>query len=304
MLAVIRKYLGCDYTQERFQLSTDDKDALDKVTNIVYGSPTKMNEIEIIQCKDWNEFQLKVKFTDRPFLNRVFRGLSNSQWTLKSKWDRYREQKSKYGNDTARACRNDTPESFLDAFKEFFIGNASFDTSTLSEEQWMALGRHHGLITPLLDWTKSPYVAAYFAFRDYLPMEQGLGCINPTPVDCDDGNVAIWEIPLKSVLSGFGKFQVVYTRTDSANRQKAQSGLFTLLSPEIEMTLDEFLKTKNYQHIIHKYLIPKTDALIVMHDLHLMNINEGTMFPDADGAAKQANLGKYMDWVSLLEQNR
>lgn len=285
-------------------MSRDDKDALDKTTQIVYGSPTAMNEIEVVECKDWNDFQMKVKFSDRPFLNRVFRGQKDSNWKLKSKWDRYREQKSVVAHDPARACRHDTPESFLKLFKENFVGNATFDTLNLNDEQWMSLGRHHGLITPLLDWTKSPYIAAYFAFRDYLPIDEELGCLNPNRVDSDGENVAIWEIPLKSVLRSFDEFKVVHSGNNFAYRQKSQLGLFTLLSPEVEMTLEDFLKTKNYQHIIHKYLVPKGETIIAMHDLHLMNINEGTMFPDADGAAKQANLGDYMDWVSLLERSR
>lgn len=122
-------------------MSDDEKYILEKATHIVYRGPTSINNIEVIECGSWKDFQDKVKFMRIPFGDRVFRGQGNSNWGLKSKWDRYREQKEKVGaSQVAIKGRNDTPESFLKAFQDNYIGNTNFDTSSLNPEQWMARG--------------------------------------------------------------------------------------------------------------------------------------------------------------------
>lgn len=275
--------------------------ALRKATLLAYGS-VPINEIDVVRCISWEDFIGKVRHTRVPLLGRVFRGQKEVHWKLQSKWDRYAEQKEAVGdNKSAMAGRNETPDSLLSRFKFHYVGTAGFDTSSMDDDQWMALARHNGLITPLLDWTTSPFVAAFFPFRELLPIDPELGCLNPLEMTQLEGDVAVWELPLKSVCNNFEYFRFVHARHDFVPRQRAQSGLFTQVESPDHNSLDEYLASKNYAHCLTRYEIPKKEVITAMHDLDLMNIKDGTLFPDADGAARQANLGPSLGWAALLE---
>ena len=274
---------------------------LRKATEIVYGS-VPINEIQVVRCKSWEDFIESVRDTRAPLLGRVFRGQKEARWELQSKWDRYAEQQDVAGeNRRAIVGRNETPDSLLDRFKSYCVGTTGFDTSSMGRDQWMALARHHGLITPLLDWSTSPFVAAFFPFKELLQIDPELGCLNPLNQMQLDGNIAVWELPLKSVCNNLEHFRFVHARHDFIPRQRAQSGLFTQVESPDHRSLNSYLASKGYAHCLTRYEIPQKEVVTAMHDLDLMNINDGTMFPDADGAARQANLGPYLDWMSLLE---
>lgn len=89
----------------------------------------------------------------------AFRGHSNSAWKLEPSIDRL---KRCYSN----SFRMDAEEYIRNAFKRRAHHYQQRLPGDGEELEWLALMRHHGAPTRLLDWTKSPYVATFFALAE------------------------------------------------------------------------------------------------------------------------------------------
>ena len=129
----------------------------------------------------------------------------------------------------------------LGHFKHRCRDLADVDPEAIDDEYW-ALGRHFGLLTPLLDWTLSPYVAVFFAFAERLSsMEHGASVYT---VKGNKGNVRVWAVALWEQIEIPGEFEVVRAYPRVAARQRAQSGVFMRLRSEEYLELLPYFESR------------------------------------------------------------
>src|SRR5207248_3283799 len=133
----------------------------------------------------WEEFEASLKDIRRSRNEAdhsltsalLFRGQENSSWPLSTTLERYREQM--LFKDYYRVIARIQPQIETLTGDEWpipeypDIDKITQEYETFSLQLWsgrcpgyayMAYLRHHGFPSPLLDWTRSPYVASFFAF--------------------------------------------------------------------------------------------------------------------------------------------
>ncbi len=227
-----------------------------------------------VECASWNGF-LDFLNDDSALKEKhhfYFRGHASDDWKLEATLKRNTES-----NNLTKL-----EEQTLGAFKKHCLGRRGHNPPQLNENEWWALGQHYGLKTPLLDWSESPYISAFFAFND---------------ADIGDGNVAIWmlsksinETPCIEKLRKEKQLEFVHPYLDENARLINQRGLF-VRSPDM-MCIEEWAKDiekVDNKMLLAKILIPRSEQKSALDSLDKMNINEFTLFPDLSGAGKYSN---------------
>jgi len=183
-------------------------------------------------------------------------------------------------------------DDYLERFKDFTIGIPGFRSEILEDDkEWWALGRHHGLITPLLDWTYSPYIASFFAFTEYIEL-MNPGFKNGTQkqgITFGTEPVVVWALVISDGLEKKDEFEIVKSRKDNFYHQKSQQGIFTRLSHPYHCDLESYLISRDLANHLERYEINGQAMGKALCDFELMNITFSSLFPDLHGAAMQAN---------------
>lgn len=222
---------------------------------------------QIDSLAGFNEF-----FEHRYFSTRygkwIFHGLADSSWRLLSAAGR-----------TGRAG-GDFEQKMLGEFKR--RSTSSLDQAPTSDFEWLALAQHHGLPTRLLDWSKNPYVALYFAVFKHSDRDgRFVALCAPTKIP-DRVLNTVSPFDYKRRL---GK----YVPSTITPRILAQEGCFTVHRDIDEPLTKRYVNRFRSKWRFHTVDLPASSKEPIRYSLHRMGIHQESLFPGVDGLAKHLN---------------
>lgn len=240
-----------------------------------------------IKLKSWEEFEERistlltevedVKSLKTPLYvsTPLFRGQASAMWNLETTLDRV--AKRDFGVEeyykTIQAVR---PAVVSITAREWDIP-AQFDAEKLVPQgyEFMVYLRHHGFPSPLLDWTRSPHVAAYFAFRSFDHGNEGEVAIFSFVEYL--GEAKTWTSSLPSI-HGLGPYVV------SHKRHYAQQCEYTICTKSTDgqrvytSHKNLILEPASTQDALTKYVLPASERGKVLRKLELMNVTALSLF--------------------------
>jgi hypothetical protein len=247
-----------------------------------------VNEVSI---KDWAAFEGEANRTLEDFQRRraagngyqshpLFRGQSDQRWSLVTTLERFSTKewsvKSYYKIllSVAPAVASLTSRVW-DLGRDLDVDESHHGPPPSYE--FMIYLRHHGFPSPLLDWSRSPYVAAFFAFAP-----------RPQP-DCEAaaifafrehvGHGKTWSGDGARII-GLGPYTVTHERHYSQQCEyticKKRVGDSYLYCNHEEALHDRVVP----QDLLTKYVIPVTERNRFLRKLESMNIHAYSLFRD------------------------
>ena len=256
--------------------------------------------IPVTKISSWQDFS---NLLDDKFFNRhkdvlIYRGHRRYDWTLTPTLGRL---------DQAGIIHKVLAEKQIGLFKLAIRGRTADHSLVLDdqEDELWSVGQLHGLITPLLDWTYSPYVALFFAFEN--PDEEH---------ELNNPYRAIYVLN-KSFIENDAicpELRIIEPKKDTYGRLVNQAGVLTFspygisienyiintLAEDERIELDLDNPNEFAQYICKIYVANENRDGCIRH-LRRMNVHHASLFPDLLGAAQYCNL--LIDEQNLILQD-
>ena len=208
-----------------------------------------------------------------------------------------------------RARADEVEKALLDGFVRegpLYLDEAPMPRLILGPQEdniliWWGIMQHYGAPTRVLDWTGSPYVAAYFAVEKEF--------CSPCEILCYDQSTleAVWERGFKEgCLAGYprklddytGPGRIVYGKPIlhhfihqiQIGRMAAQQGVFTVCTDvyrDHAQLLQDLLGPDSAGKAYRRAVIPKRLKIEFLEQLRFMNITGVSLFPGIDGVGRR-----------------
>lgn len=223
----------------------------------------------------------------------LFRGHADSRWKLQTTLERAGHPEMpllrymRLCNSARRFASNHLPSGI--SFDE--ACGCGYHESSMHFPNYEYLGfmRHHGFPSPLLDWTESPYVAAFFAFRTAHP---GAESVRIYAYRSHISHGRNWSAG-DPCLFLQGPFAAIHERHAAQQcwytvSMKSRGGDECIISSHeaaFEYARSNALST---QDIVESWDLPMSERECALADLFAMNITPFTLFRNPESLMETA----------------
>jgi len=232
------------------------------------------SEIAPLSLRNWAAFKTYVNGLERR--RYVFRGQEDNRWRLRSSF--YRTGRANMGRYVTTDMAS--LQKALSALTKyaFDLGNPQHYAAFIN------LAQHHGYPTPLLDWTWSPCVAAFFAYRKLRSGRVKRGSkVRIFKFDVREWNKIPQAVKVFPTPPHVSVLDALAFDNPRVIPQQAISTMSNVDDIEAHIRMVEQIRGTVYLEAID---LPARDRRGVMDELALMGVNAGSLFPGLDGACE------------------
>ncbi|MDP2716290.1 FRG domain-containing protein [Rheinheimera sp.] len=243
---------------------------------LTYREPQKTFEVSQDSIVSWKEFRERALSDEMLSGNLIFRGQKSSDFDLTTHFHRL-------GRRNMRRFFNDL------IYLQHVVAatqNRKLDLNNPEEfTELMFLGQHHGFPTPLLDWSFSPFVAAFFAFKDIEKNTKTEGYARVFVFDREG-----WKLTgphaADSVLDPRPALRILEVLSRDNLRATPQQSIVMFSNMANIENCIQYFEGQSDRKVIRYFDIPYSERNTVMTELRHMGITHSSMFPGLDGACQ------------------
>jgi len=225
---------------------------------------------------DWFKYEEKVAKTLSEFVKLIldklkapylFRGHADIDWELEPAIDR-----SEFSNRAGKIGRKRHEHLAFKEFKRLSFPHLS--SRPTNDWELLALARHHGAPTRLLDWTENPLAALFFSVEPARSTDGAVWCY--TYVETEKA-LDVQQTPDPLSVDRIVLFRPPHVHS----RIWTQSGVFTVHPPKFKSLKDPWGALP-----LIRVRIPRAARAKLRLELQRVGVHRASLFPDLDGVGQ------------------